>query len=119
MAVTCHMQVLVARSSGMHTGMLLDGTCVGQPSWFITPFRVCCALQEPPYILDGALLIYYAVVFGIYAGEQTWQEGIFTYFNISLHGWVTLVMVVSMAPLAQHAYRAAQCSLVDESCGLR
>lgn len=74
-------------------------------------------MQEPPYILDGALLIYYAVVFGIYAGNQAWQEGIFTYFNISLHGWVTLVMVVSMAPLAQHAIHAAQCTPVFELCG--
>lgn len=116
MAVTRPVQVLVARSSSIRT-MLMDNTLWATVSVHSPILCLLCPVQEPPYVLDGALLIYYAVVFGIYAGNQAWQEGIFTYFNISLHGWVTVVMVVSMAPLAQHAIHAAQCTPVFELCG--
>lgn len=55
--------------------------------------------QEPPYILDVALMVYFAVFLAVYMelGQYLLINGL---LNITIHGWLAFVMLVSHAMIS-------------------
>ena len=51
-------------------------------------------MQEPPYILDVALAIYFAVFLAIYETCPQYQTELKSLLNITIHGWLAGVMLV-------------------------
>eukprot|EP00798_Chlamydomonas_sp_ICE-L_P014599 gene14599-20648_t len=54
-------------------------------------------IQEPPYILDVALMIYFLVYFSLYETKEEWNLDMEDYFNVTIHAWLTFVILVSIA----------------------
>eukprot|EP00955_Chlamydomonas_euryale_P054364 355797-Chlamydomonas_euryale.AAC.1 len=65
------------------------------PALMQTSLRAC--MQEPPYMLDVALLLFFVILLPIYVTRLEHRANIVAYVNIAMFGWLALVMAASTA----------------------
>ncbi len=63
-----------------------------------------CCPQGPPYILDGAFTLFFALYCGVFFGASQHQAAMTKWVMLVMHAWLAAVMLVSTWVLIQAAY---------------